>query len=229
MEACPNGEMMSDEFREWLVHASPIIFYLVVWGLVFVGTAFFVGLFIPFVTGDSLLFAAGIAAAEIPGIDIWILSIGVAVAAIGGDQVGYWLGKRVGRPYLTRRQSPFVQRSIARTERFYALFGWWSVVIARYIPWVRVLIPPIAGISGMGFWRFATANAVGALGWGVLITVIGYYAASDERIRVLAYVIAGVAIAASVGAGIRAVVLDRRARRAAAVGEASEDPPAVAG
>ena len=211
---------MSDEFRDWLIHASPIIFYVVVWGLVFVGTAFFLGLFIPFVTGDSLLFAAGLASEQVPGLNIWILAAGVGVAAIGGDQFGYWLGRRIGRPYLARRQSPFVRRAIVRTERFYELFGWWSVVIARYMPWIRVLIPPIAGISGMGFWRFATANAVGALGWGVLITVCGYFAATDPNVRIVAYVIAGIAIAASIGAGIRAVVLDRRARRA----QAPSDP-----
>ncbi|MBO9578500.1 MAG: DedA family protein [Microbacteriaceae bacterium] len=214
---------MSDEFREWLVHASPVIFYLVVWGLVFAGTALFLGLFIPFVTGDTLLFAAGIASAQIPGIDIWVLSLGVAVAAVGGDQFGYWLGRRVGRPYLAKRKSPFIQRMVTRTERFYELFGWWSVVIARYMPWVRVLIPPVAGVSGMGFWRFATANAAGALGWGVLITVCGYFAANDPNARIVAYVIAGVAIAASVVAGVRAVVLDRRARRAEAAAASAPD------
>jgi len=207
---------MPDEFREWLVHASPILYYLVVWGLVFAGTAFFVGLFVPFLTGDSLLFAAGTLAPSVPGIDIWVLSVGVAVAAVAGDQFGYWLGRRVGRPYLAKRRSPYIQRAIARTERFYDLFGWWSVVIARYIPWVRVLIPPVAGISGMGFWRFSTANVVGALGWGVLITVCGYFAASDPNARTVSYIVAGVAIAVSIGAGIRAVVLDRRARRAEA-------------
>ncbi|OJX70604.1 MAG: hypothetical protein BGO95_11535, partial [Micrococcales bacterium 73-13] len=146
----------------------------------------------------------------------------VGVAAIGGDQFGYWLGKRVGRPYLARRRSPFVQRTVVRTERFYELFGWWSVVIARYMPWVRVLIPPIAGVSGMGFWRFATANAVGALSWGVLITVCGYFAANDPNARIVAYVIAAVAIALSIGAGIRAVVLDRRARARAAAAPGAE-------
>lgn len=207
---------MSDEFREWLVHASPIVFYLVVWGLVFAGTALFLGLFVPFVTGDSLLFAAGIASAQLPGIDIWVLAIGVAVAAFGGDQVGYLLGRRLGRPYLSRRDSPFVQRMVARAERFYELFGWWSVVIARYMPWVRVLIPPVAGIAGMAYWRFVTANLVGAFGWGVLITVCGHFAANDPNARVIAYAIGAAAILASVIAGIRTVVLDRRARRAAA-------------
>ena len=74
----------------------------------------------------------------------------------------------------------------------------------------------------MGFWRFATANAVGALSWGVLITVCGYFAANDPNARIVAYVIAAVAIALSIGAGIRAVVLDRRARARAAAAPGAE-------
>jgi membrane-associated protein len=106
-----------------------------------------------------------------------------------------------------------VQAGVRRAERFYELFGWWSVVISRYIPWGRVFIPPIAGISAMRYWRFLTANIVGALSWGVLITVIGYFAAVNPSVRPVAYIVAGVVIAASIVAGIRAWVLDRRSRR----------------
>jgi membrane-associated protein len=195
---------------------GPILFYLAVWGLVFAGTALFVGVFIPFLTGDSLLFAAGILTGTHPELSIWVLAVGVGVAAVLGDQVGFWLGRRLGRPYLSRRGGRWVQAGIRRAERFYQLFGWWSVVISRYIPWGRVFIPPIAGISAMSYLRFLTANIVGALSWGVLITVIGYFAAFNPGVRPVAYVVAGVVIAASVGAGVGAWVLDRRSRRAAA-------------
>jgi membrane-associated protein len=195
---------------------GPILFYLAVWGLVFAGTALFVGVFIPFLTGDSLLFAAGILTGTHPELSIWVLAVGVGVAAVLGDQVGFWLGRRLGRPYLSRRGGRWVQAGIRRAERFYQLFGWWSVVISRYIPWGRVFIPPIAGISAMSYLRFLTANIVGALSWGVLITVIGYFAAFNPGVRPVAYVVAGVVIAASVVAGVRAWVLDRRSRRAAA-------------
>ncbi|HEY8590236.1 MAG TPA: DedA family protein [Naasia sp.] len=203
---------MPAEFSAWLTHAGPVLLYLVVWGLVFAGTALFLGVFIPFITGDSLLFLAGALAGTMAGANIWVLAVGVGVAAFLGDQVGYALGRRYGRPYLTRRDSPFLRRSVARAERFYELFGWWSVVIARYMPWVRVLIPPIAGIGGMAYRRFASANLVGALMWGVLVTVSGYLTVSFEWARPAAYTVAAVAITASVVAGIRAVVLDRRAR-----------------
>jgi membrane-associated protein len=200
------------QLADLLASSGAVLFYLAVWGLVFVGTALFVGLIIPFLTGDSLLFAAGIIAGTVSNhISIWILATGVGIAAFAGDQVGFWTGRRLGKPVLTRRGGAWVKMAIARTERFYELFGWWSVVIGRYIPWGRVFIAPIAGISKMSYARFATANVVGALTWAVAITVIGYFAASNPQLRVAAYIIAGVVIAISVIAGIRAWRLDRRA------------------
>lgn len=207
---------MTQQLEDLLGQAGPILFYAAVWGLVFAGTALFVGIVLPFLTGDSLLFAAGIVAGLLPDrISIWILAIGVAVAAVAGDQVGFVLGRRLGRPYLTRRKGRWIQGAVRRTERFYRLFGWWSVVIGRYIPWGRVLVPPVAGIGGMAYWRFLTANVVGAFSWGVLITVIGYFAASNPTVRPISYAVAGVVIAASIVAGIRAWVLDRRRRDSA--------------
>ncbi|HXR44083.1 MAG TPA: DedA family protein [Pseudolysinimonas sp.] len=205
---------MTPQLTDLLGQVGPIVFYLAVWGLVFSGTALFVGVVIPFITGDSLLFAAGIVAGSTDRINIWVLAIGVGVAAVAGDQVGYLLGKRLGRPVLTRRGGRWVQRGVAKTERFYQLFGWWSVVIGRYIPWGRVFVPPIAGIAGMSYLRFLTANIVGALSWGVSITVIGYFAASNPAVRTLSYVIAGIVILISLIAGFRAWWLDRAARRA---------------
>ena len=203
---------MTHDLTDFLGDVGPIVFYLAVWGLVFSGTALFVGVFIPFITGDSLLFAAGLLTGTHSELSIWVLAIGVAIAAVLGDQVGFWFGRRLGRPHLARRGGRWVQAGVRKAERFYELFGWWSVVISRYIPWGRVFIPPIAGISAMKYWRFFTANVVGALSWGVLITVIGYFAAVNPSVRPIAYLVAGVVILASIVAGIRAWVLDRRSR-----------------
>lgn len=179
----------------------------------FAGTALFVGVVIPFLTGDSLLFAAGIIAGTAADhISIWVLAIGVGIAAFASDQVGFWYGRRFGKPVLDKRGGAWVRRAVAKTERFYELFGWWSVVIGRYIPWGRVFIPPIAGISRMSYTKFATANLVGAFAWGVSITVIGYFAASNPQVRVASYVIAGIVILISLVAGIRAWRLDRGGR-----------------
>ena len=211
------------QLDDLLRQVGPILFYLVVWGLVFVGTALLVGLAIPFITGDTLLFSSGIIAAAVgTGINIWILAIGTGIAAFLSDQVGYAAGRRWGRPLLDRRGGRRTQAMVARADRYYRLYGWWSVVVGRFIPWGRVFIPILAGGARMRFARFATANLVGTLVWGVGITVIGYFAASSPQIKTVSYVIAGVCIAASLVAGFRAWYLDRRV-----VPEPATDRPAT--
>lgn len=195
--AALDGQAMS-----WLHTFGPIVFYLIVWGLVFSGTGLFVGVFIPFITGDSLLFAAGLIAARADSINIWVLAIGVGVAAFLGDQLGFVLGRHYGRPYLDHRKGGWIKNAVAKSEKFYHDLGWWAVVVARFIPWGRVFVPPIAGIARMDYGKFLVANLVGALVWGVLLTVTGYFAASIPAVKSAAYVIGGAFILASIIAGI---------------------------
>ena len=189
-----------------------IIFYLAIWGLVFAGTGLFIGAFIPFITGDSLLFAAGIIAATSNNINIQVLVIGIGLAAFIGDQVGFILGRHYGRPYLTRRGGPKIQTAIAKTESFYQKYGWWSVVIARFMPWARVFIPAVAGIGNMNYYKFLSSNLTGALAWGVVITLVGYYAASNPAVESVAYLIAAFFIIASLVAGFRTWRAERVSR-----------------
>ena len=189
-----------------------IIFYLAIWGLVFAGTGLFIGAFIPFITGDSLLFAAGIIAATSNNINIRVLVIGIGLAAFIGDQVGFILGRHYGRPYLTRRGGPKIQTAIAKTESFYQKYGWWSVVIARFMPWARVFIPAVAGIGNMNYYKFLSSNLTGALAWGVGITLVGYYAASNPAVESVAYLIAAFFIIASLVAGFRTWRAERVSR-----------------
>ena len=122
---------LDGQASDWLTTFGPIAFYLIVWGLVFSGTGLFVGVFIPFITGDSLLFAAGLIAARADGVDIWVLAAGVGVAAFLGDQVGFVLGRHYGRPYLDRRKGGWIASAVAKSEKFYDDLGWWAVVVAR--------------------------------------------------------------------------------------------------
>jgi membrane-associated protein len=201
---------LDEQLSDLLGNVGVGAFYVFVWGLVFVGTALFVGAFIPFVTGDSLLFAAGIIAATASSINIWVLAIGVGVAAFLGDQVAFILGRRFGRPYLDNRGGPRTKAAIAKTEKFYTTFGWWSVVIARFMPWARVFVPVIAGIGRMNYYRFLSANILGAIVWGVGMTVVGFFAASIPGVKIAAYIIGGSFILAAVVAGIGAWRADRR-------------------
>ena len=181
-----------------------VLFYFVVWGLVFAGTGLLVGAFIPFITGDTLLFSAGLIAARTDSINILLLTLGVGFAAFAGDQVGYHLGQIFGRGYLEKHSGPFTSKAIVRSENFYRLYGWWAIVVARFVPWGRVFIPVIAGVSRMHRGKFVTSNFVGATLWGIGLTLTGYYAASYPPVRSAAYVIAGVVITMSFIAGIRA-------------------------
>ncbi|HLP23898.1 MAG TPA: DedA family protein [Microbacteriaceae bacterium] len=203
---------LSTQLTDVFSHVGIIVFYLIVWGLVFAGTGLFVGAFIPFITGDSLLFAAGLVAAASDRANIWILAIGVGLAAFVGDQVGFVFGRHLGRPYLDRKSGPRMQRIIDRVDRFYHNYGWWSVVIARFIPWARVFVPWVAGIGRMNYYAFLTANIVGALAWGVGLVFVGYFAASIPAVKSLAYVIAGIMITLSLIFGFRTWLAERRER-----------------
>ena len=206
---------LDTQMGDVLASAGPILFYLVVWGLVFAGTGLFVGVFIPFITGDSLLFAAGLVTAAAPNdLNVVILAIGVGLAAFVGDQVGFIMGRHLGRPYLDKKVGPRMARLIVRVDRFYLTYGWWSVVIARFMPWARVFIPWIAGIGKMNYTKFLTSNLVGAIAWGVGLSLVGFFAASIPEVKVAAYIIGGFFIALSLIFGTRTWIFDRRERRA---------------
>lgn len=195
---------VTDDIISWFDVIGPILFYVAVFGLVFAGTGLFVGAFIPFITGDSLVFAAGlVAAANSDSINIYVMVIGVFIAAWLGDQVGYTIGRHAGRPYLDKRKGKWIQTAIAKSEVFYIRYGWWSIVVARFVPWGRVIIPALAGIGKMNYYKFFSANAVGALLWGSGLTTAGYFTYSIEWVRSSVYAIAIVVILLSVIAGIR--------------------------
>jgi membrane-associated protein len=202
---------ISDEIASWFPDLGATLFYLVVWGLVFAGTGLLIGAFIPFITGDSLVFAAGlIAAAHASEVNIVVMATGVGIAAWLGDQVGYTLGRHYGRPYLDKRQGKWIKKGIEKSEALFLAWGWWAVVVARFMPWARVFVPVVAGIANMNYYKFFSANFVGALAWGVGLTMAGYFSASIPIVKNASYLIAGVFITASLIAGIRIWLLNRR-------------------
>jgi membrane-associated protein len=194
-------------FDEQLSPVAPFLFYVVIAGIIFVETGLLIGFFLP---GDSLLFSAGLVAAARDDINIAFLIFSIFLAAFIGDQVGYVIGRKVGRPYLEKHKSKRMMRMLERSERFYERYGWWSVVIARYIPWVRTFVPPIAGTVKMNYYKFLSANALGALLWGVGITLAGYYSGSIPWVRDISYGLAAFFISASLFAALRNYLRDRR-------------------
>ena len=186
---------LAASFDAQLAPLAPFLIYLIAGGLIFLETGILLGFFLP---GDSLLFSAGLVAASTANVNILILITVIFLGAFFGDQVGFVLGRVVGRPYLEKHKSARIQRMVASSERFYEHTGWWAVVAARFFPWIRTFVPPIAGISKMNYYKFLSANVLGALLWGGGITLAGYYAATLPWVKTSSYGIAAFFIAASV-------------------------------
>ena len=99
---------------------------------------------------------------------------------------------------MDKRKSKRIQGLIVRADRFYEQNGWWAVVAARFVPWVRTFVPVIAGSSRMNYYKFLSANALGALLWGVGITLAGFYAATIPWVKTSSYAIAAFFITGSI-------------------------------
>jgi membrane-associated protein len=160
----------------YLGDAGPVTIWVVVLVFVFLECASVLGLFLP---GDSLLLAAGVLLAGQGGEPAaWALG-GVATAfAVTGNQVGYLAGRYTGTRMLARKEGRVLNRAnLARATAFFARYGFWAIVVARWIPWVRTLAPMIAGAARMDNRRYITANAVGAVCWVPTLILLGYHGA----------------------------------------------------
>ncbi len=181
--------------------------YLVLFALVFLESGVLVGFWLP---GDTVLFTAGLLSADPgSGLSVGWLAAGSFAAAVAGDATGYWTGRRLGRPWLLRRAGRAAAQ-VERAERFYARFGWTALVVARFIPWVRTFTPIVAGVARMPYWRFTSANVVGATCWAAGLVTLGHVGASVTAVRWAAYAVAGTAVALSLGAATTAWLRNRR-------------------
>jgi membrane-associated protein len=187
--------------------------YAVVLGFVFAESGLLVGFFLP---GDTILFGAGLVSGHPgSGVSIALLAPAAFAAAVVGDSVGYALGDRLGRDRLDQRAESgrLDPRYLERADAFFTRWGWWAVVVARWIPWIRTFTPVLAGTSRMAYGRFLSANVVGALCWAVGLTVLGHLAAAEPVLRHASYVMAGLFVGGSLVAGVVGWVRRRRLTR----------------
>jgi len=134
--------------------------YLLLFGIVFCETGLVV---MPFLPGDSLLFAAGAFAA-----------LGALSAAVLGNTVNYWVGRVVGPRLVAARRKLVRPEHLERTHEFYEKYGAKTIVITRFVPIVRTVAPFVAGLGNMTFARFTAYNVVGGVLWVVIGVVSGY-------------------------------------------------------
>lgn len=153
-------------------------------GIVFAESGLLIGFFLP---GDSLLFIAGFLASEAGGRVLPPLPMvaGVTViAAILGDQFGYWFGRRLGPTLFDRPKSRFFNpQHVVRAHKFFDRYGAKTIVLARFVPIVRTFAPIVAGIGTMKYRTFVMYNIIGGLLWGVGVTTLGYYLGEISAVR----------------------------------------------
>lgn len=140
--------------------------------IVFLESGVFFGFFFP---GDSLLFTAGFLASQ-GFLPIWPLVLGTFVAAILGDNVGYWFGKKTGPKLFVKDDSIFFKRKyMSQAEHFYEKHGKKTIILARFMPIVRTFAPIVAGVGNMKYQVFISYNIIGAFIWSFGMTLSGYF------------------------------------------------------
>ncbi|HVU75406.1 MAG TPA: DedA family protein [Candidatus Paceibacterota bacterium] len=154
-----------------LIPLLKLIGYPGIFGIIFLESGVFFGFFLP---GASLLFTAGILSSH--GIfNPWVLVPLVTVAAVLGDSVGYWFGRKVGAPLLERNTRFFRHEHMEQARVFYEKHGVLAIILARFVPIVRTFAPIVAGMAGMRYRLFLAYNIIGALLWGAGVTFLGYF------------------------------------------------------
>ena len=161
-----------DKHLEGLLTTYGTTTYLILFAIVFCETGL---VFLPFLPGDSLLFAVGAFAA--PGwINLWAALGLFKAAAILGDSVNYSVGSLLGPKLHAKGKLPFIKKKhLDQTADFYERYGPKTLVIARFVPIVRTFAPFVAGIGSMKYARFMTYNVVGAAAWVLICVFAGFW------------------------------------------------------
>src|SRR3989339_1812937 len=147
-----------------------ILSYLILFAILFVETGL---VFVPFLPGDSLLFAAG-AFSALGSFNIYILLPLLWIAAFLGDTLNYWIGRFFGQKLIDNPRIPIKQEYIDATQRYFDKYGGKTIFLARFVPIVRTFAPFIAGVGKMNYAKFVYYNALGGLVWVFGFTLLGY-------------------------------------------------------
>lgn len=156
----------------WLADLGAAGVFLVL----FAETGLLIGFFLP---GDSLLFTAGLfcttSATAVVHLSLPVVLLAAAAGALAGAQVGFVLGRRGGRALLARVRNPHLHRGVERAEELLGRYGYAkAIVLARFVPVVRTVLNPMAGILAVPARTFATWQVLGGLVWSVGVTLAGY-------------------------------------------------------
>ncbi|HEX2787030.1 MAG TPA: VTT domain-containing protein [Ignavibacteria bacterium] len=176
---------------------------LIKWGgllvliiIVFAETGLLIGFFLP---GDSLLITAGLLASQ-GYLDIFVMNVTLILAAIIGDTVGYWFGRKTGPKIFKREKSKFFAKEhLIKAQEFYEKHGGKTIIYARFVPFARTFAPIVAGVGKMEYKKFLSYNIFGGILWVVSMTLLGYFFGNIPFIKKnFEYVIIGVIIISTI-------------------------------
>lgn len=157
-------QQLVNDYGSWI--------YAILFAIVFCETGLVV---LPFLPGDSMLFAAGTIAA-VGDMNIFMLIGLLIIAAILGDFVNFEIGKHFGQKLFANPNSKiFKQSYLEKTHNYYEKYGGRTIIIARFIPIVRTFAPFVAGMGRMHYGEFIRYNIIGAVAWVVIFTLLGYF------------------------------------------------------
>src|SRR3954454_942071 len=152
--------------------------------IIFAESGLLIGFFLP---GDSLLFVGGFLSSDAGGHRLPILPVVALVAfaaAVLGDQVGFWFGRKVGPSLFNRPDSRlFKQQNVTKAHAFFERHGSKTILLARFVPIVRTFAPIVAGVSDMHYRTFVIFNVIGGFIWAIGLTTLGYYMGQIDVVK----------------------------------------------
>ena len=185
-----------DTYLPGIIEAYGFWTYLILFVIIFCETGLVV---FPYLPGDSLLFVAG-ALSGAGYLNVEILIVTLIAAAVLGDSANYWIGHKVGMKILTMRYCLVKKEQLEKTEEYFARYGGLTIVIARFVPFIRTFAPFLAGIGKMSYRWFLTYNVIGAILWISGFLLAGYFFGSlpvvKENFNLIIYAIIGISLLA---------------------------------
>lgn len=174
--------------------------YAILFGVIFVETGLVI---MPFLPGDSLLFAAGALSASLGAFNIWTLYGLMVIAAFVGDTVNYWIGHYIGPRAFSMKSGLLKKEYLDKAQAFYDKHGGKAIVLARFVPIVRTFAPFVAGVGKMSYGRFVAYNFFGGLAWVTLFLMGGYFFGNIPLVKEnFHYVVVGIVLVSVVPIGV---------------------------
>ena len=160
-----------DKYLGQIISTYGAATYAILFAIIFIETGLVI---MPFLPGDSLLFAAGTFAA-LDSLNVWLVFFLLSVAAVLGDTANYWIGHFFGQQILSNPKIPINQKHVDETNHFFAKHGGKTIFLARFVPIVRTFAPFVAGIGKMHYGKFISYNIFGGIVWVGSFTFTGYF------------------------------------------------------